>query len=157
DVLHGTAPSLVPHLAPDLEIPRPARSLPVEENSRARSVVYFPSCLTRLIGPLPSEGAVCEPAQAMADVLRRAGYSFRYPEGVAGLCCGMPFASKACSEAARLAAGRTAEALWRASREGRDAVVTDASPCAGTLQDLVAEALRGKGRSLRLYDFPSFW
>src|SRR5262249_47647847 len=46
DVLHGTAPSLVPHLAPDLEIPRPARSLPVEENSRARSVVYFPSCLT---------------------------------------------------------------------------------------------------------------
>jgi D-lactate dehydrogenase len=157
DVLHWTAPSLVPHLAADLEIPRVAPALPAPVNSAPRSVVYYPSCLTRLIGPLPSEGAVTDPARAMADVLAWAGFGFRYPEGVAGLCCGMPFASKAYSEAARLAASRTADALWRASREGRDPVVTDASPCAGTLKDLVVEALSAQGRSLRVYDFPSFW
>jgi D-lactate dehydrogenase len=157
EVLHRTAPSLVPHLASDVELPRPAPRLPSPVDSGARTVVYFPSCLTRLIGSLPSEGAVTDPGRAMAEVLQWAGFGFRYPDGVSGLCCGMPFASKAYAEAARLAASRTAEALWRASREGRDPVVTDASPCAGTLQELVSDALRARDRSLRLYDFPSFW
>jgi D-lactate dehydrogenase len=157
DVLHRAAPSLVPHLVPGLALPRAAPPLPRAENSLPRRVVYFPSCLTRLLGPLPGEDMGTHPARAMADVLRWAGYSFVYPEGVTGLCCGMPFASKAYFEAARVAASRTAEALWRASRDGRDAVVTDASPCAGTLQDLVSEALRAQGRSVRLYDFASFW
>jgi D-lactate dehydrogenase len=157
EMLHRAAPSLVPHVVPGLELPRPAPPLPRAENALPRRVVYFPSCLTRLLGPLPSEEAPTPPAQAMADVLRWAGYSFVYPEGAMGLCCGMPFASRAFFEAARVAASRTAEALWQASGEGRDAVVTDASPCAGTLQDLVVEALRARGRSVRLYDFASFW
>jgi D-lactate dehydrogenase len=93
----------------------------------------------------------------MAEVLRWAGFGFRYPEGVTGLCCGMPFASKAYAEAARVAASRTAEALWLASRQGQDPVVTDASPCAGTLQDLTLEILRRDGRQIRVYDFPAFW
>jgi D-lactate dehydrogenase len=69
----------------------------------------------------------------------------------------MPFASMAFPEAARRAAAKTAEALWRASREGQDPVVTDASPCAGTLGDLAVEHLRASGRELRVLDFPSFW
>ncbi len=157
DALHRAAPSLLPHLTPDLELPRAAPRLPTPMNSGARAVVYFPSCLTRLVGPLPGENAGPDPARAMAEILRWAGFAFHYPEGMAGLCCGMPFASKAYAEAAREAARRTAEALWRASREGQDPVVTDASPCAGTLQDLVLDVLRADGRRLRVYDFPSFW
>jgi D-lactate dehydrogenase len=38
-----------------------------------------------------------------------------------------------------------------------DPVVTDASPCAGTLKDLAVAALAKSGRQLRLYDFPGFW
>jgi D-lactate dehydrogenase len=93
----------------------------------------------------------------MAEVLRWAGFGFRFPDGVAGLCCGMPFASKAYADAAQVVATRTADALWRASRQGQDPVVTDASPCAGTLHDLVQGVLRADGRRLRLFDFPSFW
>jgi D-lactate dehydrogenase len=93
----------------------------------------------------------------MHDVLRWAGLAVRVPEGVPGLCCGMAFASKGYPDAARAAARRTAEALWRASDAGRLAVVTDASPCAGTLADLVADALRESGRELRTLDFPAFW
>ena len=81
----------------------------------------------------------------------------RLPEGVDGLCCGMAFASKGLHDAARAAARRTAEALWRASGGGRLTVVTDASPCAGTLGDAVAEALREDGRDVRMLDFPAFW
>ena len=60
----------------------------------------------------------------------------------------MPFASKAFFPAARAAARRTAEALWAAAREGADPVVTDASPCAGTLADLAVAALAEDGRRL---------
>jgi D-lactate dehydrogenase len=69
----------------------------------------------------------------------------------------MPFASKALKEAAHEAAARTAEALWQASREGRDPVVTDASPCAGYLQQDAVAFLAVSGRKLRLFDFPAFW
>jgi D-lactate dehydrogenase len=93
----------------------------------------------------------------MDEVLRWAGLSVRLPEGIDSLCCGMAFASKGYPDAARAAARKTAEALWRASSGGRLPVVTDASPCAGTLADLVAEALKESGREVRMLDFPSFW
>jgi D-lactate dehydrogenase len=157
DVLHGLAPSLVPHLPPGLALPRPAPRLPPAEDAHgARAVVYFPTCLTRILGPEPGQTMV-PPARAALESLRWAGLTVRYPEGLTGLCCGMPFASKAFSEAARAAAAKTAEALWRASREGRDPVVTDASPCAGTLNDLALGFLRESGRTLRVFDFASFW
>ena len=155
------APGLLPRLPPELALPGPAPSLwtaepPQAPEPPARSVVYFPSCLTRTIGPLPGENGVA-PARAMREVLDWAGYGVRVPEGVSGLCCGMAFASKGYSAAARRAARSTAEALWRATSGGRLAVVTDASPCAGALAEAVAEILRETRREIRMLDFPAFW
>jgi D-lactate dehydrogenase len=65
----------------------------------------------------------------------------------------MPFASKGLLDASREAGTRALDALWLASDEGRLPIVTDASPCAGTLQDRA----RLDGRPLRILDFPSFW
>jgi D-lactate dehydrogenase len=118
--------------------------------------VYFPSCLTRIVGPLPGENGPA-PARAMREVLRWAGYSVRVPDGASGLCCGMAFASKGYTDAAHAAARLTAEALWRATSGGRLKVVTDASPCAGTLAETVAGILRETGREVRMFDFPAFW
>jgi D-lactate dehydrogenase len=159
DVLHGLAPTLLPHVPTAMALPRPAPPLPgapVPATNGGRAVVYFPSCLTRMIGALPGEAFV-PTARAMHDVLRFAGLAVRVPLGIEGLCCGMAFASKGYPEAAHAAARRTAEALWRASDGGRLAVVTDASPCAGTLGDLVADVLRESGRALQTLDFPAFW
>jgi len=97
------------------------------------------------------------PSRAALEALRWAGFTTRYPEGTGGLCCGMPFASKGFPQAAREAAGKTAEALWTASRAGRAPVVTDASPCAATLNELALAVLRESGRALCVFDFPSFW
>jgi D-lactate dehydrogenase len=93
----------------------------------------------------------------MREVLRWAGFAVRLPEHASGLCCGMAFASKGFPEAAREAARRAAEALWRATSGGRLPVVTDASPCAGTLASEVAALLRETGREVRVFDFPAFW
>jgi D-lactate dehydrogenase len=163
DLVHGAAPALVPHVPPGMALPRPAPRLPLAPApptaSAARSereVVYFPSCLTRMLGALPGE-AFPPTARAMHDVLRWAGLAVRVPDEIDRLCCGMAFQSKGFPEAARAAARATGEALWRASDGGRLTVVTDASPCAGTLGELVADTLREGGRLLRTLDFPSFW
>ncbi len=159
-------PGLVPRLPPSLELPRPARRLAAEEPpplpaaggeaAQPRGVVYFPSCLTRIVGPLPGENGV-PLARAMREALRWAGYTVRIPDRATRLCCGMAFASKGLDEAARTAARRTAEALWRATSGGRLPVVTDASPCAATLANEVREVLRASGRELVSYDFAAFW
>jgi D-lactate dehydrogenase len=156
--LHGLAPLLVPRLRPQLELPAAAPPLPAPRagGNGGPRVVYFASCLTRILGPRPGESAV-PMGRAMHDVLEAQGFSVVHPAGVGSLCCGMPFASKYYSEAADETAARTAEALWTASREGADPVVTDASPCAGTLQDLAAAHLAATGRRVRFLDFPAFW
>jgi D-lactate dehydrogenase len=159
EAAHGALPTLVPRVPGDLALPRPAPHLGLAGGvapAAGRAVVYFPSCLTRIVGALPGED-VLPPARAMDEVLRWAGFAVRLPEGVSGLCCGMAFASKGYPDAARAAARKTAEALWRATSGGRLPVVTDASPCAGTLTDLVAAALKESGREVRMLDFPSFW
>jgi D-lactate dehydrogenase len=158
EVAHAAAPTLAPRVPPGLALPLPAILLraPAPGPPGHRGVVYFPSCLTRIVGASASEEAL-PPARAMDEVLRWAGFSVRLPDGVEGLCCGMAFASKGYPDAAWAAARKTAEALWRASSGGRLPVVTDASPCAGTLADLVAVALKEGGREVRMLDFPSFW
>jgi D-lactate dehydrogenase len=160
EAAHAALPTLVPRVPGDLALPRPAPGLGLAAGAApaaaGRGVVYFPSCLTRIVGALPGEDTL-PPARAMDVVLRWAGFAVRLPDGVEGLCCGMAFASKGYPEAARAAAGKTAEALWRASTGGQLPVVTDASPCAGTLADLVAAALKESGREVRMLDFPSFW
>jgi D-lactate dehydrogenase len=158
--LHRAAPAVVPRIPRDMALPRAAPPLPVLAGTSSgevrRHVVYFPSCLTRMLGELPGETSV--PAgRAMIDALGAAGFEVAYPNGIRDLCCGMPFASKAFADAARLAAGRAAEALWIASRSGADPVVTDASPCAGTLRELASAHLARDGRAVRVLDFPSFW
>jgi D-lactate dehydrogenase len=160
EAAHAVAPTLVPRVPGDLALPRPAPRLGlsggVAPAAAGRSVVYFPSCLTRIVGALPGEDTL-PPARAMDEVLRWAGFTVRLPDGIESLCCGMAFASKGYPDAARAAARKTAEALWRASSGGRLPVVTDASPCAGTLAELVAAILKEAGREVRMLDFPSFW
>jgi D-lactate dehydrogenase len=157
-VLHRRAPALAPRVERHLALPRPAPPLrrPAAAVDGAPGVVYFPSCLSRIIGPLPGEtqGAT---ARAMLEVLERAGFAVVHPPGLDGLCCGMPFSSKAFRAAADECAARTAEALWEASDGGSRPVVTDASPCAGTLRDLAGARLAETGRTLALLDFPTFW
>ncbi len=155
-LLNRLAPELAPRGRRSRVLPRPAPPLPRPSgDARGPGVVYFPSCLTRLLGELPGEAGP-PPAQVMVEVLERAGYAVRYPDEPHGLCCGMPFASRGFPEAAARARARVAEALWQASGEGRAPVVTDASPCAGELHRMAAD-LATQGRTLRTFDFPAFW
>jgi D-lactate dehydrogenase len=157
--LHAAAPSLIPRVGRGLAFPRPAPALPRlggEPGDGVGRVVYFPSCLSRIVGHLPGESGLSD-AVALREVLERAGWVPVYPSDVLRLCCGMPLASKAFPQAAHSAVALTAEALWRASREGADPIVTDASPCAHTLHTELPRVLGERSAHLRVFDFPSFW
>jgi D-lactate dehydrogenase len=140
-------------LGPGDDTPRAAPPLPRPPAGSPHRVVYYPSCLTRTLGPAPGDVPV---AEAMHQVLSAGGFGVVHPAGIGGLCCGLPFTSKGFPEAAASALRGTVEALWSASREGHDSVVTDASPCARTLAS--ATDLLSKGsRRLEVLDFPTFW
>ncbi len=113
-------------------MPTAARVSSTNAHSRtdAPRVVYFPSCASRTMGPAkgdPERDSL--PAKTEA-LLRKAGYEVVYPEDCERLCCGMPFESKGLMASADAKADETVQRLLRVSRNGKDAIVSDTSPCA---------------------------
>lgn len=95
-----------------------------------RKVVYFPSCLNRVMGPGEEEKGKPE---ALADVFvrlcRKAGYQVIFPEKMDGLCCGMIWESKGMPDIADKKTAELEAALAIASEGGKIPVVCDQSPC----------------------------
>jgi len=117
----------VPVWSPDM--PRPAsRRRPAAEKAVARAV-YFPSCISRVMGRLPGEADGMSLMEAFVTVARRAGVPVWIPGDVAGTCCGVPFSSKGYDEAHGVAVNRAIARFWEWSDRGRLPIVLDTSPC----------------------------
>ena len=105
------------------------------------TVVYVPTCLTRMMGPDPV-------ADDFAALCSAAGIGVVVPEGLAGLCCGQPWSSKGFPDAARSARTSLMAAVVAAS-PGTAGVIIDTSLCVAALaptSDLdpaLAQAWRG--------------
>ncbi|MCG6907926.1 MAG: FAD-binding oxidoreductase [Desulfobacteraceae bacterium] len=110
-----------------------------------RKVVYFPSCITRSMGPARGEEAAGDVPAVTARLIRKAGYEIIYPEKMESLCCGMPFASKGIDDVADKRARELSRALLAASDNGRLPVVCDMSPCLHHMRETL-------DRRLRLYE-----
>jgi D-lactate dehydrogenase len=110
------------------DVPRPAKRLPATQRAGAQAV-YFPSCISRVMGTLAGEPADMSPMDAFVALAGRAGVPVFIPEGVEGTCCGVPFSSKGYDQGHDLAVNRTIERFWEWSEQGRLPVVVDTSPC----------------------------
>jgi D-lactate dehydrogenase len=93
-------------------------------------VVYFPSCASRTMGPAKGDPESATLTQVTESLLRKAGFEVVYPKDCDSLCCGMPFESKGLAQQAEQKADQLANYLREISRDGRDAIVFDTSPCA---------------------------
>ncbi len=141
--------------SPFRDLPGPACALPDTGPREGAAAVYFPSCVTRVLGASPGGGATAPLAQIIVDVASRAGLRLFIPKDVAGTCCGMPFSSKGFEEAHAVAANRAIDRAWRWSDAGRLPVVVDTSPCAfslSTCRDVLTEANRGRFDALQIQD-----
>ena len=111
------------------EMPRPRRgTLPVRTPPKP-DAVYFPACISRIMGALPGEQQQTSVMQALLNVADRAGVNLFLPQDAAGNCCGVPFSSKGFDTAHSVAINHTVESFFRWSREGKLPIVVDTSPC----------------------------
>lgn len=111
------------------EMPRPAKAkLPVTQAAGAEAI-YFPACISRMMGALPGEPDELSLPEALVALARRAGVGLHIPDDPRGVCCGVPFSSKGYAEAHAHSVNQAVARFWDWSREGRLPVVMDTSPC----------------------------
>jgi D-lactate dehydrogenase len=115
------------------DTPLAAAGLPATQKEAAEAV-YFPACISRIMGRLPSEVKDKSLMQVMVDLAQRAGVPVYIPSDIAGTCCGMPFSSKGFDRAHTIAANAAVEKFWRWSGQGKLPIVVDTSPCSYTLK-----------------------
>jgi D-lactate dehydrogenase len=95
----------------------------------AADAVYFPACISRIMGALPGEQQQVSVTQALLNVADRAGVKMYVPGDIAGNCCGVPFSSKGFETAHSAAVNHTVESFFHWSKEGKLPIVIDTSPC----------------------------
>jgi D-lactate dehydrogenase len=110
------------------DAPYAAGPVPRTELAGAQAV-YFPSCISRMMGRLPGESKDASLMEVTVEVARRAGVPVYIPHDVAGTCCGTPFSSKGFTRAHAIAINAAVERCWRWSGQGKLPIVIDTSPC----------------------------
>jgi len=140
------------------DTPFAAGRVPLTKKEGARAI-YFPSCISRIMGRLPTEPKGPFSDGITVELARRAGVPVYIPSDVAGTCCGMPFSSKGFTQAHAIAANSAVERLWRWSGEGSLPVVIDTSPCTYSLKAArphLTPENQGRFDHLRLLDAIEF-
>lgn len=122
-------PSLPKAYNPSTTIAATAKRNAASGADEKPKVVYFPSCLNRVMGP--SETGRHDEAQAdvFVRLCERAGFEVVFPKDVEKLCCGMIWESKGMPDIAEAKVRELEAALASASDGGRIPVVCDQSPC----------------------------
>ena len=110
------------------DMPYAAGAVPRAAREGAQAV-YFPSCISRMMGRLPGEPHDRSLMEVVLELSRRAGVPMYIPDNVAGTCCGTPFSSKGLSEAHEISVNRAIERCWEWSEQGRLPIMVDTSPC----------------------------
>jgi D-lactate dehydrogenase len=113
--------------------PLPSRTKP---NADA---VYYPTCISRIMGGLPGEENPGDNMQALLQLAERADVNLFLPSDAAGACCGVPFSSKGFEAANKTAVNRTIESFYRWSGDGQLPIVVDTSPCTYSLKTCRAQ------------------
>ncbi|HEU4382753.1 MAG TPA: FAD-binding and (Fe-S)-binding domain-containing protein [Anaeromyxobacteraceae bacterium] len=109
--------------------PAPAVDFRDVVRGEGRRVVYFPSCIVRMMGPARADPESRAVFEAALSVLGKAGYDVLFPAGLPSLCCGLTFDSKGFPDLADRKARELERALLEKSEGGAIPVLCDTSPC----------------------------
>jgi D-lactate dehydrogenase len=137
------------------DMPRAAPSRPHTSPEGAHAI-YFPSCISRTMGPVAGSRPLPE---MLLEIAARAGVKLHIPEDVEGTCCGVPWSSKGYTEGHAIAANAAVKRMFSWSDGGRLAVVVDTSPCTYGLlhcEQVLSEENRERHARLRILDVLEF-
>ncbi|GJQ62901.1 MAG: oxidoreductase [Melioribacteraceae bacterium] len=131
-------------------MPKGAGKVPNTEVSESNTlkVVYFPSCISRGMGPAKGDSDDLSQSRATHRLLRKAGYDVIYPENLSNLCCGMAFNSKGFVEEGKIKSGELWEAVQKATENSKFPVLFDTSPCTYHFR----QYLEGVGKEMKIYE-----
>lgn len=116
------------------EMPHPRKGRLPRTSQEGAQAVYFPACISRIMGALPGESREISIMDALLQTAQRAGVSLYVPSDLEGNCCGVPFSSKGFELGHAIAVNRTIEHFWQWSDHGRLPILVDTSPCTYGLQ-----------------------
>lgn len=111
--------------------PAPGLKRSVRNNSGKPAVIYFPTCISRVMGgSVDGKKSIVE---SFVSVSEKAGIDFSIPDDIDASCCGQPFSSKGFNQAFAYMANQTIDKLWKWTDGGRLPVVVDITSCTHTL------------------------
>jgi D-lactate dehydrogenase len=116
-------------------------------------VVYFPSCVSRTMGPARGDPDREALPEVTFRLLKKAGYAVVFPENMQRLCCGTPFESKGFIDQASSKLEELETALLQASDDGHIPVLCDTSPCLYRMRQHMDARLKLYEPSEFVYDF----
>ncbi|TCC88721.1 FAD-binding oxidoreductase [Pedobacter frigiditerrae] len=134
-----------------------ARGIPATTEAGPLKVVYFPTCISRLLGERDKgkKGVM----QTLVDVAAKAGIAVLIPRKVDHNCCGQIYSSKGFKDAFSQSANDTIELLWSQTQQGLHPVVLDISSCTQTItgcRGVLSETNKSRFDALRFMDSIDF-
>ena len=118
----------------------PVKPVPVNPANPLK-VVYFPSCISRTMGPAEGDAEKTELPRKTIALLLKAGYEVIFPERLGDLCCGQAFESKGFDAQADMKSKELSEALLKASNNGEYPILSDTSPCLYRMKETMDKRL----------------
>ena len=94
--------------------------------SEIESVVYFSSCISRMMGD--------DIFTIFQNICKKANLKVLIPNDLGGSCCGQIFSSKGFTDAYKHTANEAIEKVWRWSEGGKIPIVMDVTSCTNYLQ-----------------------
>jgi D-lactate dehydrogenase len=136
-------------------IPRAADAIRMQNggNTGDRSVVYVPSCVSRLMGVARGSGEKASQLSVTDSLLRKGGFDVIYPANLKRLCCGLAFSSKGYRKQGDEKAREMEAELMRVSDNGRIPILMDTSPCVQRMVELFDPVLRIYDPSVFVLDY----
>jgi len=107
-------------------VPRVAARINPRSNEQNFQFIYYPSCINRVFGQGNSVESLID---IMHKITRLTNQSFKIPENISDLCCGMPYESKGFRRQNVQMLTKTIESLYNVSNCGKYPIVVDTSPC----------------------------
>jgi len=140
-------------------MPLARRGLLPSRSREGAAAVYYPTCISRIMGTLPGEPDDTTNMQALLNISARAHIKLHVPSDIAGHCCGVPFSSKGFDAGNAAAVNHTIESFFRWSNSGELPIVIDTSPCTyglKTCRPQLSEENQEKFDKLRILDSVEF-
>lgn len=137
-------------------LPNSAPKISWRIKGTGKSVVYYPSCVTRLFSASKKVESL---ANVLGDIAQLSGYSLIIPSGFENSCCGMPYSSKGYREANIKMLELTITLLYKTSNGGKLPILIDTSPCTHQLinpASQINEKVRKKWEKLSFIDILPF-